>query len=52
MKFLTADPTLTEAQVKALYWGSQYARLADLKRKYDPGNVFSSPQSIKAVVWR
>jgi hypothetical protein len=41
------DPELSAAEVKNLYWGSQYDRLAKLKAQYDPSETFSNPQSIK-----
>ncbi len=28
------------------YWGDQYARLREIKAKYDPDNVFQYEQSI------
>ena len=30
------------------YWESNYARLQQIKAKFDPENVFSNPQSVKA----
>lgn len=41
------DPELTYEQVKNLYWGSQYDRLAELKSEYDPRRLLSSPQGIR-----
>ena len=41
-----ADPTLTPDQWHSLYFGSHFTRLTTLKKKYDPNNVFSFPQSI------
>jgi hypothetical protein len=41
------DPELSAAEVKNLYWGSQYDRLAKLKAQYDPSETLSNPQSIK-----
>lgn len=41
------DPNLSADEVKNLYWGSQYDRLAKLKSQYDPAEVLSNPQSIK-----
>ncbi|KAI0597101.1 hypothetical protein F4775DRAFT_584510 [Biscogniauxia sp. FL1348] len=41
------DPTLTRDQARALYYGNQlHGKLEALKRKLDPENVFSHPQSI------
>ncbi|ORY83557.1 glucooligosaccharide oxidase [Leucosporidium creatinivorum] len=40
------DPTLTDDQVKDLYWGTQYDRLSTLRTKYDPQQVFKNAQSI------
>jgi len=40
------DPTLTSAQWKAQYYGSNYARLLSLKQSVDPNNVFDYPQAI------
>lgn len=31
------------------YWESNYARLQQIKAKLDPRNVFSNPQSVKAL---
>ncbi|GJJ10295.1 hypothetical protein Clacol_004521 [Clathrus columnatus] len=30
------------------YWGDNYPRLLDIKKKYDPTNTFSNPQSVGA----
>lgn len=40
------DPTLTDDQTRNQYWGSQYTRLAQLKTRFDPQQVFKNPQSI------
>ncbi|KAM0790094.1 hypothetical protein ACM66B_005422 [Microbotryomycetes sp. NB124-2] len=41
------DPTLSESQSRELYWGSQYSRLAQVKSRVDPNNLFRFKQSIK-----
>jgi FAD/FMN-containing dehydrogenase len=43
VNFLTADEG---DRVRAAY-GSNYERLAQVKRKYDPANLFSTNQNIK-----
>lgn len=40
------DPNLSQDDVRTLYWGTQYDRLATLKSRYDPSNLFTNPQSI------
>ncbi len=39
-----ADPTL--ADYATAYWGSNLARLQQVKRAYDPHDVFSFPQAV------
>ncbi len=41
-----ADPSI--ADFGAAYWGPNLARLQQVKKTYDPGNLFSFPQSIPA----
>ncbi|KAF3905981.1 hypothetical protein ABW21_db0203610 [Orbilia brochopaga] len=41
-----ADPTLTRDQSHTLYYGGQYAKLTQMKKKWDPKQVFYYPQSI------
>ena len=43
VNFLTADEG---DRVRAAY-GANYERLAQVKRKYDPANLFSTNQNIK-----
>lgn len=40
------DPTLTAAQWQSQYFGGNFARLTQLKKAWDPSNVFKFPQSI------
>jgi FAD/FMN-containing dehydrogenase len=42
VNFMTQDE---QARIRDAY-GANYARLAELKRKYDPGNVFRVNQNI------
>jgi FAD/FMN-containing dehydrogenase len=41
-----ADTQLDSPTAQRLYWGSNLARLRQIKRKYDPNEVFWNPQSI------
>jgi Berberine and berberine like len=40
------DPTLTPAQWKSQYYGSNYPQLLSIKKMYDPHDVFDYPQAI------
>ncbi|KAI1826372.1 Glucooligosaccharide oxidase [Xylaria intraflava] len=42
-----ADPSLAPGEAQTLYYGEKLAKLKELKRKLDPGGVFSHPQSIE-----
>ncbi|GAA6004214.1 hypothetical protein JCM10207_002486 [Rhodosporidiobolus poonsookiae] len=41
------DPNFSQEEVKNLYWGSQYDRLAQLKAQYDPTQLLKNPQGIE-----
>jgi FAD/FMN-containing dehydrogenase len=40
-----ADPTI--ADYPSAYWGSNYPRLQQVKRAYDPGQLFTFPQAVR-----
>ncbi|KIJ46864.1 Glucooligosaccharide oxidase [Sphaerobolus stellatus SS14] len=42
------DPLIPQTQWPTQYWGTNYPRLLEIKKKYDPDNVFSNPQSVGA----
>ncbi|GAA5886806.1 hypothetical protein JCM6882_005897 [Rhodosporidiobolus microsporus] len=41
------DPELSFDDVKRLYWGQQYDKLAELKGVYDPDELLHNPQGIR-----
>lgn len=41
-----ADPAISS--YPAAYWGANYPRLQSVKKRYDPANLFSFAQSVKA----
>jgi FAD/FMN-containing dehydrogenase len=41
-----ADPNISD--YASAYWGTNYARLQSVKKQYDPSNLFSFAQSVKA----
>ncbi|MDN3029668.1 FAD-binding oxidoreductase [Streptomyces sp. S.PB5] len=47
INFVSPDEALSEAAVRDLYGGQRYARLAALKRVYDPANVFNVNHNIR-----
>lgn len=46
MYYNYADPTLTPDEVGKRYWGANYERLKDVKRKWDARRVFLNPQTV------
>ncbi|POX64383.1 FAD-dependent oxygenase [Streptomyces sp. Ru62] len=47
LNFLSPDEALTEAEVREVYGAERYARLAALKRVYDPANMFRFNHNIR-----
>ncbi|MGV9936454.1 FAD-binding protein [Streptomyces olivaceoviridis] len=47
VNFLAADEALSEAEVRGFYGAERYARLAALKRVYDPHNMFRFNHNIR-----
>ena len=43
------DPTLDRDAANQFYWGEHVDKLRDIKKKWDPKNRFSNPQSIHAA---
>jgi len=46
-----ADPELNATQAHNQYWLGNYEKLTDIKKKYDPNEVFMNPQSVFASKW-
>lgn len=42
------SPLLPKTRWPKKYWGVNYPRLLEIKKKYDPHNVYSNPQSVGA----
>ncbi|MEV5385334.1 FAD-binding oxidoreductase [Streptomyces sp. NPDC052721] len=47
LNFLSPDEALSEAEVRDFYGAERYARLATLKRVYDPANMFRFNHNIR-----
>lgn len=47
INFLSPDEALSEAEVRDVYGAERYARLAALKRVYDPANMFRFNHNIR-----
>lgn len=43
------DPLLPAHEWPEAYWGANYARLREVKTKYDPRDVFRNPQSVRPL---
>lgn len=41
-----SDPSLSKSEAHEMYWGAHYAKLKDLKKKWDPKKVFENPQAV------
>lgn len=41
-----ADTSLSASEAHSAYWLDHYDRLATIKRKYDPTQLFSNPQAV------
>ena len=49
-KLQRIDPTLTRDEAVALYYGEElYGKLAELKKSYDPENLFWNPLAVEAA---
>jgi len=44
-----ADTSLTNSEAHTRYWGKNYAKLVDVKARYDPKKVFEGPQLVGSV---
>jgi FAD/FMN-containing dehydrogenase len=44
--FSYPDPALSREDAQRLYYGEKVPKLREIKRKYDPNNLFQFPHSI------
>jgi hypothetical protein len=46
-----AESSFFEPEWQRAYWGSNYARLPEIKKKYDPGGLFFVHHGVGSEEW-
>ncbi|WP_157240263.1 BBE domain-containing protein [Catenuloplanes japonicus] len=49
VNFISPDEGLTATALRAIYGAALYDRIADVKQKYDPSNMFRHNHTIVAL---